>query len=93
MGGFGQYMAELTSAVEHGMDICHVLLRNDELGKISKEQRTGHYAAWETDLVNPDFAAYARSCGAVGLRIEHAAGWRRRCGRRWRRRVPRSWRS
>ncbi len=38
-GGFGQYLAELTTAVKYGMDITHVLLNNASLGKISKEQR------------------------------------------------------
>src|SRR5205085_3241993 len=37
-GGFGQYLAEMTTAVRHSMPITHVLLNNDELGKISKEQ-------------------------------------------------------
>ncbi|MGZ4760684.1 MAG: thiamine pyrophosphate-binding protein, partial [Acidimicrobiales bacterium] len=38
-GGFGQYLAELTTAVKYDMDITHVLLDNHMLGKISKEQR------------------------------------------------------
>ncbi len=37
-GGFGQYLAEFTTAVKYGMPITHVLLNNDELGKISREQ-------------------------------------------------------
>jgi thiamine pyrophosphate-dependent acetolactate synthase large subunit-like protein len=68
-GGFGQYMAELTTAVKYGMGITHVLLNNSELGKISKEQRAGHFPVWQTSLVNPDFAAYASSCGALGIRV------------------------
>ena len=32
-GGFAQYMAELTTAVKHDMNITHVLLNNDELGE------------------------------------------------------------
>ncbi len=40
-GGFGQYMAELTTAVKHSMPITHVLLDNGMLGKITKEQRAG----------------------------------------------------
>jgi pyruvate oxidase len=69
-GGFGQYMAELTTAVKYGMDITHVLLNNDELGKISKEQRAGHWDVWQTSLHNPNFAAYAELCGARGIRVE-----------------------
>ncbi|WP_372789212.1 thiamine pyrophosphate-dependent enzyme [Paraconexibacter sp.] len=71
-GGFAQYMAELTTAVKHGMRIVHVLLDNGQLGKISKEQRAGEWDVWQTSLHNPDFAAYARDCGALGLRVERA---------------------
>ncbi len=67
-GGFGQYLAELTTAVRHQMPIVHLLLDNGELAKISKEQRAGAWPVWETGLTNPDFAAYAESCGALGLR-------------------------
>ncbi len=68
-GGFGQYLAELTTAVLHGMPIKHVLLNNSELGKISKEQRSAHLDVWQTTLHNPDFAAYAELCGAAGRRV------------------------
>lgn len=68
-GGFGQYMQELTTAVKYGMNITHVLLDNDELGKISKEQRAGEWEVWQTSLVNPDFAEYARLCGALGITV------------------------
>jgi pyruvate oxidase len=68
-GGFGQYMSEFTTAVKYGMDITHVLLNDDELGKISKEQRTGGWDVWQTDLVNPDFAAFAENCGGYGVSV------------------------
>jgi pyruvate oxidase len=69
-GGFGQYLAELTTAVKYEMNITHVLLDNGQLGKISKEQRAGEWDVWQTSLHNPDFAAYARLCGAFGVRVE-----------------------
>ncbi|MBZ0266854.1 Rieske 2Fe-2S domain-containing protein [bacterium] len=68
-GGFGQYLAEVTTAVKYGMNITHVLLNNSELGKISKEQRSADLDVWQTSLHNPDFAAYARLCGAQGIRV------------------------
>ncbi len=68
-GGFGQYAMEMTTAVKYGMDITHVLLNNSQLGKISKEQRAGHWDVWQTALHNPDFAAYASLCGALGLQV------------------------
>ncbi len=68
-GGFGQYAMELTTAVANRMRICHVLLDNSELGKISKEQRAGELDVWHTGLHNPDFAAFARLCGAEGFTV------------------------
>ena len=68
-GGFGQYLAELTTAVKYDMNITHVLLNNHELGKISKEQRAGEWDVWQTSLHNPNFAEYAKLCGALGIRV------------------------
>ncbi|MEM6309609.1 MAG: thiamine pyrophosphate-binding protein [Pseudomonadota bacterium] len=68
-GGFGQYPMELTTAVKYGMDITHVLLHNHELGKITKEQKSGEWPVWETNLVNPSFSAFARLCGAHGAKV------------------------
>ncbi len=73
-GGFGQYSMEMSTAAKYGMDITCVLLTNGELGKISKEQRAAEYDVWQTSLTNPDFAAFARSCGAMGLRVEGEDG-------------------
>ena len=71
-GGFGQYMVEFNTAVKYGMDITHVLLNNDQLGKISKEQRAGEWPVWQTALHNPSFAAYAKLCGGFGRRVTKA---------------------
>ncbi|WP_299829671.1 thiamine pyrophosphate-dependent enzyme [uncultured Roseobacter sp.] len=71
-GGFGQYPMEFTTAVKYGMDITHILLHNGELGKISKEQRSGEWPVWETDLQNPGFAAFARLCGGHGVKVTEA---------------------
>ena len=51
------------------MPIKAIILNNDELGKISKEQRAGEWDVWATDLKNPHFADYAKGCGAFGKRI------------------------
>jgi pyruvate oxidase len=56
------------------MNITHVLLDNGQLGKIAKEQRAGEWDVWQTTLHNPDFSAFARNCGAFGVRVEDAAG-------------------
>ncbi|MDJ0916281.1 MAG: thiamine pyrophosphate-binding protein [Woeseiaceae bacterium] len=71
-GGFGQYLADFTTAVKYNMDITHVLLNNSELGKISKEQRAGEWPVWQTSLHNPSFAAFARLCGGKGVNVKTA---------------------
>jgi pyruvate oxidase len=68
-GGFGQYATELTTAVKYGIPIKHVLLDNHALGKISKEQLAEDYPVWHTSLHNPDWAGYARLCGATGIQV------------------------
>jgi thiamine pyrophosphate-dependent acetolactate synthase large subunit-like protein/nitrite reductase/ring-hydroxylating ferredoxin subunit len=72
-GGFGQYMGELQTLVKYGMNVTHVLLNNFELGKISKEQRSGEWDVWQTSLHNPSFAKYAEISGALGVRVEKKA--------------------
>ncbi|MFT4975338.1 MAG: pyruvate oxidase [Myxococcota bacterium] len=71
-GGLGQYLSEITTLVHHDMDVTHVVLNNSELGKISKEQRAGEFSVWKTGLTNPSFAAFAESCGALGILVERA---------------------
>ncbi len=69
-GGFGQYAMELNTAVKYGIGIKHVLLNNNALGKIEKEQVAGDFPVWHTSLTNPDWASYAELCGATGLRVD-----------------------
>jgi thiamine pyrophosphate-dependent acetolactate synthase large subunit-like protein len=68
-GGLGQYLAELTTAVKYAFPLTHVVLNNGELAKISREQLGALRPVWETDLINPDLAAYAELCGAAGYRV------------------------
>ena len=72
-GGFGQYPMEVTTAVKYNMPIKHILLNNGELGKISKEQRAAEFDVWQTSLVNPGFAAFVSSTGALGIKVTEAA--------------------
>jgi thiamine pyrophosphate-dependent acetolactate synthase large subunit-like protein/nitrite reductase/ring-hydroxylating ferredoxin subunit len=72
-GGFGQYMGDWLTTVKYGMNVTHVLLRNDQLGKITKEQRAGHWDVWETGLHNPSFAEFARISGSLGIEVRDAA--------------------
>jgi len=68
-GGFGQYLAEVTTAVKYNMPIKHILLNNSELGKISLEQKNENLPIWKTALHNPNFSKFAENCGALGIRV------------------------
>lgn len=69
-GGFGQYMAELTTLVKYQIPVKLILINNNQLAKISKEQRLSEFDVWKTTLSNPKFSEYASSCGMVGLYAE-----------------------
>ncbi len=67
-GGLCQYLAEFTTLVKYDIPVKLIVVNNNELGKITKEQRAGGWDKWATDLVNPDFASYADTCGGLGLK-------------------------
>ncbi|MDH3731704.1 MAG: thiamine pyrophosphate-dependent enzyme, partial [Acidimicrobiia bacterium] len=69
-GGLGQYLADYTTAVKYGMNITHIVMNNDELGKISREQVGVLNPVWQTSLVNPDFAKFAELCGSRGFKVD-----------------------
>ncbi len=66
-GGFGQYMAELTTVAKYQIPVKIIILNNNQLGKISKEQRDGQFDVWKTELSNPKFSEFAESCGIKGF--------------------------
>lgn len=65
-------LGEVATAVQYGLPIVVVVANNAMYGTIRMHQERqfpGRVIA--TTLVNPDFAALARSFGARGVRIEH----------------------
>ncbi|MEY2987117.1 MAG: hypothetical protein RJB13_638, partial [Pseudomonadota bacterium] len=70
-GGVSQYLTEITTLVKYKIPVKLIILNNNELGKISKEQRAGEFEVWQTSLVNPDFAAFATSCGAWAKKVSN----------------------
>jgi acetolactate synthase-1/2/3 large subunit len=62
-------VAELATAVQHGIALVTVLFNNGQFGNVAQMQREqygGRIIA--TDLVNPDFVALATAFGARGRR-------------------------
>ncbi|NQZ30713.1 MAG: Rieske 2Fe-2S domain-containing protein [Oceanospirillaceae bacterium] len=70
-GGIGQYLAEITTIVKYKLNIKLIIINNNEIGKISKEQKAGQFDVWSTAVLNPHFADFAASCGAWAKRVEH----------------------
>ena len=63
-------MTDFVTAVRHGLALTVVVFRNAKLGMIRFEMEVEGFPDWGTDLVNPDFAAYARACGGFGITVE-----------------------
>ena len=71
-GGFSMVMADFLTAVKNKLPIKIFLFNNRHLGMIMQEQKVEGYPNWQTDLYNCDFAAYARECGGIGIKVNKA---------------------
>ncbi len=69
-GGFAMVMGDFTTAVKHELPIKVVVFNDSQLKNIRKEQHHDGYAEYGTELLNPDFALFASSAGALGIRVE-----------------------
>jgi pyruvate oxidase len=69
-GGFGQLMADFTTAVREELPVNVVIFNDSKIKNIAKEQALYGYPVFGISFPNPDFAAYARSCGGEGYRCE-----------------------
>jgi acetolactate synthase-1/2/3 large subunit len=62
---------ELATAVQHGINLVTLVIDNGSYGTIRMYQERNYpQRVMATDLRNPDFAAYARSFGAIGMTVE-----------------------
>jgi len=63
--------AELATAVQYGANVVTLVVNNGMYGTIRMHQERAYPGrVVGTDLVNPDFAAYARAFGAHGALVE-----------------------
>jgi acetolactate synthase I/II/III large subunit len=70
-GDFLMSGQELATAVQYGAPIVVLVVNNGMLGTIRMHQERHHPGrAVATDLLNPDFVAFARSFGAFGALVE-----------------------
>jgi acetolactate synthase-1/2/3 large subunit len=74
-GGFMMSPQELQTAVQLGVNLTVLVLRDDAYGMIKWKQEHGEFPAFGMELKNPDFVAYARTFGARGERPASAAAF------------------
>jgi acetolactate synthase-1/2/3 large subunit len=68
---------ELATAVQHGLNVITIIANNGMYGTIRMHQeKTYPDRVVGTTLVNPDFAAYARSFGAHGETVEQTGDFK-----------------
>lgn len=72
-GGFSMLMTDFSTAVKYRLPMLVVVFNNQTLGMIEMEQEGKGMPAYETDLHNPNFAAFAQLCGGDGVRISDPA--------------------
>lgn len=68
-GGFNMLMGDLLTAVKYELPLKIILFNNQKLGLIKMEQEVEGYPESETDLLNPNYPALAKSFGADGKSI------------------------
>ena len=70
-GGFLFNASELSTAVQHGINVTTVVFRNDSYGNVARDLDLEFGGTYGTDLHNPDLVKFAESFGAVGMRAAH----------------------
>lgn len=72
-GGFAMLMCDFATAVKYDLPIKVFIFNNGKLGLIQMEEeaRSGN-PEYQTDLLNPDYAAFAKICGGEGYTVKEA---------------------
>ena len=69
-GSFLMSCAEFATAVQNRLRIIYVILHDGRHGMVEKLQLRDYRRVYATEINPPDFAKYAESFGAVGIRVE-----------------------
>jgi len=72
-GGFSMTMAEFMTAVKYNIPVTVVVFNNGCLATEKNKMLAGGLNPAGTSLHNTDFAAYAVSCGGVGIKVSAVA--------------------
>jgi len=69
-GAFLMACSDFGTALEVGANVVIVILNDSRYGMIHKLQMRDFGRTYQTELRSPDFAKFAESFGAVGIRVE-----------------------
>jgi pyruvate dehydrogenase (quinone) len=69
-GGFTQLMGELVTAVRYELPIKVIIFKNNSLAEVLFEQKELGNPTYGCELAPIDFVAFAKACGAEGIRCE-----------------------
>ena len=67
-GGFMYNAMELSTAVQHGINVTTIVFRDDSYGNVARDLEEFFGGAYGTDLANPDLVKFAESFGTIGMR-------------------------
>jgi acetolactate synthase-1/2/3 large subunit len=80
-GGYSLAGFELMTAVEHNIPVIWVIFDDNEYKLIKIFQLSAFGETGLVEFQNPDFASYARACGADGYRVESLDEFREAFGK------------
>lgn len=72
-GGFLYTAQELATCVRHNVGFPLVVVNDDAFGVIGYLQRTAYQEAYQAQLTNPDFLAFAAAFGVPATRVQSPA--------------------
>lgn len=68
-GGLSMLLGDLATIVQYKLPIKMVVFNNKSLGMVKLEMEVAGLPDWQTDMVNPDFAAVATAFGIKGITV------------------------
>jgi pyruvate oxidase len=72
-GGFAMTLTDFVTAVRYRLPVVVVVFNNGKLAFIQFEEEVEGFPDYGTDLVNADYAAWARACGGAGYTVRDPA--------------------
>ena len=69
-GAFMMTFGDFITAVELKDNIVMVVLNDGAFGQMIPQQIKNYGSSYECEFLSPNFADFARSCGALGIRVE-----------------------